>query len=105
MKLVPGSERMFADERTDPLEGEVRWAPAKSLWIGSMTAAALVLGPLYFSWDAFLLFVVTSGVTLCFGHSVGMHRRSDLQASSVRSGLSASASISAPWLAWPVPSA
>ena len=75
MKLVPGSERMFADESTDPLEGEVRWAPAKSLWIGSMTVAALVLGPLYFSWDAFLLFVATSGVTLCFGHSVGMHRR------------------------------
>jgi stearoyl-CoA desaturase (delta-9 desaturase) len=40
-----------------------------------MSAAALLLGPLYFTWDAFLLFVLTSGVTLCAGHSVGMHRR------------------------------
>jgi stearoyl-CoA desaturase (delta-9 desaturase) len=40
-----------------------------------MSAAALLLGPLYLTWDAFLLFVLTSGVTLCAGHSVGMHRR------------------------------
>jgi hypothetical protein len=67
MQLVPGSKRMFADERTDPVEGRVRWAPAKSLWIGAMTLAAVVLGPLVFSWDAFVLFVATSAVTLCFG--------------------------------------
>lgn len=75
MKLRPGSERIVVDADTDPLDGNVRWAPAKSLWIGSMTASALVLGPSFFSWSALLLFVVTSGITLCFGHSVGMHRR------------------------------
>jgi len=75
MKLRPGSERMFADETTDPLDGVVRWAPAKSLWLSAMTVIALVLGPALFSWPAFLLFVVTSGLTLSFGHSVGMHRR------------------------------
>jgi fatty-acid desaturase len=72
---MPGSERMFAGADTDPVNGTVRWAPAKSLWIGSMTLAAIALGPLVFSWDAFALFLVTSAVTLCFGHSVGMHRR------------------------------
>jgi fatty-acid desaturase len=75
MQLVPGSERMFADDQTDPAVGRVRWAPAKSLWIGFMTIAAVALGPLLFSWDAFLLFIATSAMTLCFGHSVGMHRR------------------------------
>jgi stearoyl-CoA desaturase (Delta-9 desaturase) len=75
MQLVPGSERMFADERTDPTDGQIRWAPAKSLWIGSMTLAAVGLGPLLFSWDALLLSIAASAVTLCFGHSVGMHRR------------------------------
>lgn len=75
MKLVPGSERMFADDATDPRGGKVCWAPAKSLWIGSMTAAAIGLGPLTLSLDAFFLFIVTSAITLCFGHSVGMHRR------------------------------
>jgi fatty-acid desaturase len=75
MKVRPGSERIVADDDTDPLDGIVCWAPAKSLWIGSMTVLAIALGPLFFSGGAFLLFVVTSGVTLCFGHSVGMHRR------------------------------
>jgi stearoyl-CoA desaturase (Delta-9 desaturase) len=75
MELRPGSERIFVDADTNPVTGRVRWAPAKSLWIGAMTLAALALGPAYFSWPAFLLFVVTSGITLCFGHSVGMHRR------------------------------
>jgi stearoyl-CoA desaturase (delta-9 desaturase) len=40
-----------------------------------MTAAAVVLGPPFFTWDAFALFIATGAVTLCFGHSVGMHRR------------------------------
>ena len=75
MILVPGSERILADDRSSPVEGEVRWAPVKSLWLGTMTLAALALGPLVFAWDAFALFIVTSGVTLCFGHSVGMHRK------------------------------
>jgi fatty-acid desaturase len=75
VKLVPGSERMVAGDGTNPLDGAVRWAPAKSLWIGPMTVAAVALGPMFFSWDAFLLFIATSAVTLCFGHSVGMHRR------------------------------
>ena len=75
MALVPGSERMVADARTDPVEGTVRWAPAKSLWIGTMTVAAVALGPPLFTWDAFALFLAVSAVTLCFGHSVGMHRR------------------------------
>jgi fatty-acid desaturase len=75
MNLQPGSERIFADDDTDPLDGEVQWAPTKSLWIGTMTAIAIVLGPIYFCWSAFTLFIATSAITLCFGHSVGMHRR------------------------------
>lgn len=75
MNLVPGPERILADSESNPLEGVVRWAPAKSVWIGFNTLAALVLSPVFVSFDAVLLFVVTSAITLCFGHSVGMHRR------------------------------
>ena len=75
MQLVSGSERIIAHANCDPVQATVRWAPIKSLWIGSMTTGALVLGPVYFSWTALLLFVVISGITLCAGHSVGMHRR------------------------------
>jgi fatty-acid desaturase len=75
MDLVAGSERIIAEGATNPLEGTIRWAPAKSLWLAAMTVLALVAGPLFFSWSAFALFIVASGITLCFGHSVGMHRR------------------------------
>jgi fatty-acid desaturase len=75
MNLVPGPERIRVTQDSDPVEGLVVWSPAKSLWIGAMTATAVILGPIYFSSDAFLLFLVTSAITLSFGHSVGMHRR------------------------------
>jgi len=75
MRLVPGPERIQAGKETDPVRGRVRWAPKKSLWLGGMSSAALVLCPVFFSWSALALFLLTSAVTLCFGHSVGMHRR------------------------------
>jgi fatty-acid desaturase len=70
-----GSDRILTKATTDPVEGRVRWKPVKSIWIGSMTLAALVAGPLLFTWDAFAVFVLGSAITLCTGHSVGMHRR------------------------------
>lgn len=75
MQLVSGSERIAATADCDPVAGSVRWAPIKSLWIGSMTAATMLVCPIYFTWGAFLLFLFTSAITLCAGHSVGMHRR------------------------------
>lgn len=75
MQLVAGSERIIAHVGCDPARGRVRWSPEKSIWIGSMTIAALALGGPLFTWGAFALFLVTCAITLCFGHSVGMHRR------------------------------
>lgn len=66
--------RMVAIAGCDAIEGRVHWSPAKSIWTAAMTMTALILGPLTISWDAVSLFVVTSAVTLCAGHSVGMHR-------------------------------
>ncbi len=75
MQLVTGSHRIVALDDSDPARGRLQWAPAKSLWIGSMTLGTLILGPLFFSWSGLALFIVTCGMTLCLGHSVGMHRR------------------------------
>lgn len=69
------SERIGEVAASDPVAGQVVWSPVKSLWIGGMTAVALVAGPMTFSWDAVLVFLLLTGVTLCAGHSVGMHRR------------------------------
>ena len=75
MDWAKGSERIVADAGADPSRGVVRWKPVKSIWIGAMTAVALVGGPLLFTWDAFVVFLVGCAITLCAGHSVGMHRR------------------------------
>src|SRR5688572_11728562 len=69
------SPRMFDAADTSAVEGEVRWKPVKSLWISAMTLAALIGGPLYFTWGALALFIATAAVTVCLGHSLGMHRR------------------------------
>lgn len=70
-----GSDRIVDDGGADPAAGVVAWHPVKSLWIGSMTLVALVAGPVTFTPGAFLLFLGTTALTLCAGHSVGMHRR------------------------------
>ena len=55
-------------------DGEVRWSPTKSVWITTMYLGAMWGGSVYFSWSGLALFLVTTGITLCAGHSVGMHR-------------------------------
>lgn len=75
MELVPGSDRIVATASADPVAGRVRWAPAKSIWIGAMTLTALLLCPVFVTPGAVALFLATSAITLCAGHSLGMHRR------------------------------
>ena len=67
--------RVHADKQANPCSGQVVWKPAKSAWMLSMYAGALVGGWFTFSWSVCWLFAVTSIFTLCAGHSVGMHRR------------------------------
>lgn len=68
------TERVHVDRKTDAMTGKIIWAPVKSLWLIAMIAggvAAITLTP---SWGGFLVFLVTTAVTICAGHSVGMHR-------------------------------
>lgn len=69
------SPRMFDEADTSATHGIVEWDPVKSIWISGMTAIALVAGPLTATWDAVALFVATTAITVCLGHSLGMHRR------------------------------
>jgi stearoyl-CoA desaturase (delta-9 desaturase) len=68
------TERVIAGAEVSATEGRVLWSPARSLWIGGMTVAALGLGPDFVTSGAVALFLVTSAVTLCLGHSIGLHR-------------------------------
>ena len=72
--LCLSTERMSADPSTSATAGTVAWAPSRSIWTGTMTLTALVLAPVFVTPGAVLLFLVTSAVTLCAGHSVGLHR-------------------------------
>ncbi len=58
----------------NPCEGKpvVDWP--KAAWNGGMLGVALVGGPIFFSWQALALFLVSTYLTLLVGHSVGMHR-------------------------------
>lgn len=58
-----------------PVSGSVKWDPVHSIWNGAMMLATLTLGPIYFSWSALAVFIVTTGVVILLGHSVGFHRR------------------------------
>lgn len=73
MTEVPTIERVST--MTNPLLGRVVWSPIKSAWYLGLSIMALIAGPLTFSWQNFTLFLLLSAVTLCLGHSLGMHRR------------------------------
>jgi stearoyl-CoA desaturase (delta-9 desaturase) len=55
--------------------GEVLWDPPRSIWNMSFLVGAFALGPIFFSWGGFAVFLGLSAITLCAGHSVGFHRR------------------------------
>lgn len=66
--------RMIAEPDSSATEGIVEWAPARSIWMGGMTVAALTLAPVFVTPGAVMLFLAVSAVTLCLGHSIGLHR-------------------------------
>ena len=67
--------RMLSQAQTNAHQGHVTWAPLKSLWYLAHLAIALLGGFLYFSWSALTVFVLLTALTLCLGHSLGMHRK------------------------------
>lgn len=66
--------RMIASADSDACDGHVQWSPGRSLWMIGMTGSALILAPIYVTPGAMLLWMTTSVVTLCLGHSIGLHR-------------------------------
>lgn len=61
-------------DRTSPVNGRVVWSPVKSLWFTGHALVALFAGYATFRPDAAVASFVFTVVTLCLGHSVGLHR-------------------------------
>lgn len=68
------TERVKALHSTDAFEGDVVWSPVKSIWFLSHLLIAVLVAPWLVSFSALGIFVLLTAVTLCFGHSLGMHR-------------------------------
>jgi sn-1 stearoyl-lipid 9-desaturase len=78
MPILPESlhnHRAKSSELSSVMLGDVRWEPIRSLWFSAMALCAVIGGILTFSWDAFLVFVISTGMVLLLGHSLGMHRK------------------------------
>ncbi|MEM7366393.1 MAG: acyl-CoA desaturase [Pseudomonadota bacterium] len=58
----------------DPVVGEVSLDVGKVFWLTGMIAGTLA-GFYWMTLDALAVFVFFTAVTLCLGHSLGMHRR------------------------------
>lgn len=71
---IHSTNRVFPNLLTDPSNGVIRWDSKKSLWLMVMTAGALAALFVFPSTAGFLVFLATTAVTICAGHSVGMHR-------------------------------
>ena len=68
------TERVRPNCQTDAMEGTIRWDAEKSIWFFLMFAGgvlAIIWKP---SWSGFLVFLSITAITICAGHSVGMHR-------------------------------
>lgn len=63
------------DPQTNPCIGTVQWKPDKSLWYVASAVAALLIAPLTVSSGAVAICFALTVVTLCLGHTLGMHRR------------------------------
>lgn len=75
MKPSIGTPRMLEDETTNADLGSVSWSPMKSIWYLSHLSIALIGGWFTVSGSALAVFIVFTGLSLCLGHSLGMHRR------------------------------
>lgn len=62
------------DAGTNPLVGRVRWSPAKSLWYTGHALVALAAAPFVDGPAPVLVSAFLTGITLCCGHTVGLHR-------------------------------
>lgn len=66
---------IYENSETNAFEGKVIWSPLKSIWVVVMYLFG-IYGVLFLSSIGnFLVFLISSAITLCLGHSLGMHRR------------------------------
>ncbi|MEM1443002.1 MAG: acyl-CoA desaturase [Verrucomicrobiota bacterium] len=61
-------------KETNPVEGTVHWNPVKSIWYSSHVLIGLAGLVFFFEGSSLFLCGALTAVTLCCGHTVGLHR-------------------------------
>jgi len=69
------NERIDETSLCNASEGQVVLSKSKLIWVGSMFLLSIIGGALTFSIEVLLVFTISTGLSLCLGHSLGMHRR------------------------------
>ncbi len=69
------THRMQSTVESSVVDGEVGFSWVKFAWLGGMATAAIVGGAFTFSRAALGVFLLSTGVVLLFGHSLGSHRK------------------------------
>lgn len=67
-------ERIVSNAESRADTGEAVLSTVKTLWFITMLLLWVILGSSFFTWSAVGVFFLTSIITLCGGHSLGMHR-------------------------------
>jgi fatty-acid desaturase len=73
MSLV-ATDRVIPGPSTDPMRGEIHWDASKSLWWFAHLAGTVAALAWYLTLEGVAVFIVLTAVTICAGHSTGMHR-------------------------------
>lgn len=68
------TERVKLLPNTCAMQGRVKVSLTKVLWVGAMGIGGVVAVAFFPHFDAILVFLVLTAITICAGHSVGMHR-------------------------------
>lgn len=68
------TERVKLLPDTCAMEGHVEVVLTKAVWVFAMAAGGIGAAIFFPQLDAFLVFLILTAVTICAGHSVGMHR-------------------------------
>lgn len=71
---MKNTERVKSNKKESAFEGEVTWSPVKSIWFMTNFALVILVAPFYITTSAIFVFIFFTSATLCFGHSLGMHR-------------------------------
>lgn len=74
MKQVTIDRVKPAGRMTNPVQGAVKWNPAKSIWYSSHLLVGAAGAIILFDWSNLFLCGTLTVVTLCCGFSVGLHR-------------------------------